>query len=405
MVVYFVQSSEGLGRSLPVIAKEAARIMEVLLTEQEKMFQRQMRDFVEAEIAPYADEWDKRNELAYEAFEKMASIGLTGLGIPEEYGGQGGSKMDGFIASVELARASISVASIFGTHMGLALSGLYQYGNEEQRKRFVVPAAKGEKLCAYALTEREASSDISRMSTTARREGDEWVINGEKCFISNGDRADTILLFATVDRQLGNKGISAFVLEKGMPGFSVGKVEDKLGIRAESAAELMFDDVRIPVANQIGEIGKGMRIALTILDEGRLDVCGQGVGVASAALDAAIAYSKQRQQFGQPISEFQGIQWMMVDMATAVDAAWLLGYRAARIADSGARFSKEVAEAKLFAANTAMDVTRKALQIHGGYGYMKDMPLERYYRDAKILEIYEGTSEVQKLVIARALLS
>ena len=369
------------------------------------MFQRQMRDFVEAEIAPYADEWDRRNELAYEAFQKMASIGLAGLTIPEEYGGQGGSMMDSFIASVEFARASISVASIFGTHTGLALSGLYHYGNEEQRRRFVVPAAKGEKLCAYGLTEREASSDISRMSTTARREGDEWIINGAKCFISNGDTADIVLLFATVDKQLGSKGITAFVLEKGMPGFSVGKVEDKLGIRAESAAELIFDDVHVPAANQIGEVGKGMRIALTILDEGRLDVSGQGVGVASAALDAAIAYSKQRQQFGQPISEFQGIQWMMVDMATAVDAAWLLAYRAAKLADSGARFTKEVAEAKLFAANTAMDVTRKALQIHGGYGYMKDLPLERYYRDAKILEIYEGTSEVQKLVISRALLS
>ncbi len=379
--------------------------MEVLLTEQERMFQQQMRDFVEAEIAPYADEWDRRNELAYEAFQKMASIGLAGLTIPEEYGGQGGSMMDAFIASVEFARASISVASIFGTHTGLALSGMYHYGNEEQRRRFVVPAAKGEKLCAYGLTEHEASSDISRMSTTARREGDEWIINGAKCFISNGDTADTILLFATVDKQLGSKGITAFVVEKGMPGFSVGKVEDKLGIRAESAAELMFDDVHIPVANQIGEVGKGMRIALTILDEGRLDVSGQGVGVASAALDAAIAYSKQRQQFGQPISEFQGIQWMMVDMATAVDAAWLLGYRAAKLADSGVRFTKEVAQAKLFAANTAMDVTRKALQIHGGYGYMKDLPLERYYRDAKILEIYEGTSEVQKLVISRALLS
>jgi len=379
--------------------------MDVLLTEGERMFQRQMRDFVKAEIEPCAAEWDRRNELAYEAFEKMAAVGLTGLTVPEEYGGQGGSMMDAFLASVELARASISVASIIGTHTGLALGGLYRYGNEEQRRRFVVPAAKGEKLCSYALTEREASSDISRMSTTARRDGDEWVINGAKCFISNGDRADIVLLFATVDKQLGNKGITAFVVEKGTPGFSVGKVADKKGIRAESAVELMFDDVRIPVENQIGEVGKGMRIALSILDEGRLDVSGQGVGVASAALDAAIAYSKERQQFGQPICEFQGIQWMMVDMATQVDAAWLLAYRAARLADQGQRFSKEVAEAKLFSANTAMDVTRKALQIHGGYGYMKELPLERYYRDAKILEIYEGTSEVQKLVISRALLS
>lgn len=380
-------------------------MMDVLLSEQEKMFQRQMRDFVDGEISPCADEWDRRNELAYEAFEKMAGVGLTGLTIPEEYGGQGGSLMDAFLMSVELARASISVASIIGTHLGLALSGLYRFGNEEQRRRFVVPAAKGEKLCAYGLTEREASSDISRMSTVARREGDEWVINGAKCFISNGDKADIVLTFATVDKQLGAKGITAFVIEKGMPGFSIGKVEDKLGIRAESVAELMFDDVRVPVANQIGEVGKGMRIALSILDEGRLDVSGQGVGLASAALDAAIEYAKQRHQFGQPISEFQGIQWMLVDMANEVDAAWLMAYRAARIADTGERFTKEVAQAKLYAANAAMDVARKSLQIHGGYGFMKDLPIERYYRDAKILEIYEGTSEVQRLVISRALLS
>ncbi len=380
-------------------------MMDVLLTEQEKMFQRQMRDFVESEITPCADEWDRRNELAFEAFQKMKAVGLTGLTIPEEYGGQGGSLMDAFLMSVELARASISVASIIGTHLGLALSGLYRFGSEDQRKRFVVPAAKGEKLCAYGLTEREASSDISRMSTVARREGDEWVINGAKCFISNGDKADIVLTFATVDKELGSKGITAFVIEKGTPGFTVGKVEDKLGIRAESVAELMFDDVRIPVANQVGEEGKGMRIALSILDEGRLDVSGQGVGVASAALDAAIEYAKQRHQFGQPISEFQGIQWMLVDMANEVDAAWLMAYRAARIGDGGERFTKEVAQAKLYSANAAMDVTRKSLQIHGGYGYMKDLPIERFYRDAKILEIYEGTSEVQRLVISRALLS
>ena len=379
-------------------------MMDILLTEQERMFRQQMRDFVESEIAPCADEWDRRNQLAYEAFKKMASVGLTGLTIPEEYGGQGGSLMDAYLMSVELARASISVASIMGTHLGLALSGLYHFGNEDQRRRYVVPAAKGEKLCSFGLTEREASSDVSGMSTTARREGDEWVINGGKCFISNGDTADIILTFATVDRSLGARGITAFVLEKGMPGFSVGKVEDKLGIRAESVAELVFDDVRVPAANLVGEAGKGMRIALATLDEGRLDVAGQGVGVASAALDAAIAYSKQRKQFGQTISEFQGIQWMLVDMANEVDAAWLMAYRAAKLADSGARFTKEVAQAKLFAANAAMDVVRKSLQIHGGYGYMKDLPIERYYRDAKILEIYEGTSEVQKLVISRALL-
>jgi len=297
------------------------------------------------------------------------------------------------------------VASIIGTHLALALGGIYRFGNEEQRKRFVVPAAKGEKKCSYALTEREASSDISRMSTTARKEGDEWVINGAKCFISGGDVADLVLLFATIDRELKGKGITAFVVEKGTPGFSIGKVEAKMGIRGISAAELIFDDCRVPAANQLGEVSKGMRIALSILDEGRLDVAGQGIGVAEAALDNAIAYSKQRQQFGQPICEFQGLQWMLVDMANAVDAAKLMAYRAARLADAGQRFTKEVAQAKLMASETAVEVTRKAIQIHGGYGYMRDLPMERFYRDAKILEIYEGTNEIQRLVISRSLLS
>jgi len=379
-------------------------MMDILLTEQERMFRQQMRDFVETEITPCADEWDRRNELAYEAFKKMAAVGLTGLTIPAEYGGQGGSLTDAYLMSVELARASISVASIIGTHLGLALSGLYHFGTEEQRRRFVVPAAKGEKLCAFGLTEREASSDVSGMSTVARKDGDAWVLNGGKCFISNGDKADYVLTFATVDRTLGAKGITAFIVERDMPGYSVGKIEDKLGIRAESVAELVFDDVRVPAANLVGAVGQGMKIALATLDEGRLDVAGQGVGVASVALDAAIAYSKQRRQFGKAISEFQGIQWMLADMANEVDAAWLLAYRAAKTADSGQRFSKEAAQAKLYAANAAMDVVRKSLQIHGGYGFMKDLPIERYYRDAKILEIYEGTSEVQRLVISRALL-
>lgn len=378
--------------------------MDGLLTEKEVMFKQQMREFVAKEIEPLSAEWDRRDEFAMDAFKKLADLGLTGLTIPVEYGGQGGSMVDALISSIELARASVSVASIIGTHLGLALDGIHRFANEEQRQRFVVPAAKGEKLCAYALTEREASSDISRMATTAKKEGDEWVINGAKCFISGGNLADIILLFATIDRELKGKGITAFILEKGSPGFSIGKVEAKMGIRGESAAELMFDDCRIPAANLLGEPGRGMRIALSILDEGRLDVAGQGIGVAEAALENSIAYSKQRQQFGQPICEFQGLQWMLVDMANAVDAAKLLAYRAARLADAGQRFTKEVAQAKLVASETAVEVTRKAVQIHGGYGYMRDLPLERFYRDAKILEIYEGTSEIQRLVIARSLL-
>lgn len=379
--------------------------MDSLLTEQEVMFKQQMRDFAVKEIEPFAAEWDRRDEFSVEAFGKLAGLGLTGLTIPAEYGGQGGSMVDSLIASIELARASVSVASIIGTHLALALGGIYRFGNEEQRQRFVVPAAKGEKKCSYGLTEREASSDISRMTTTARKEGDEWVINGAKCFISGGDVADLVLLFATIDKELGGKGITAFVVEKGTPGFSIGKVEAKMGIRGISAAELIFDDCRIPVANQLGEVGKGMRIALSILDEGRLDVAGQGIGVAEVALDNSIAYSKQRQQFGQPICEFQGLQWMLVDMANAVDAAKLMAYRAAHLAAAGQRFTKEVAQAKLVASEAAVEVTRKAIQIHGGYGYMRDLPMERFYRDAKILEIYEGTNEIQRLVISRSLLS
>ncbi len=379
--------------------------MDSLLTEKEVMFKRQMREFVAKEIEPLSAEWDRRDEFAMDAFKKLGDLGLTGLTIPVEYGGQGGSMVDALISSIELARASVSVASIIGTHLGLALDGIHRFANEEQRQRLVVPAAKGEKLCAYALTEREASSDISRMATTAKKEGDEWVINGAKCFISGGNVADIILLFATIDRELKGKGITAFILEKGSPGFSIGKVEAKMGIRGESAAELMFDDCRIPAANLLGEPGRGMRIALSILDEGRLDVAGQGIGVAEAALENSIAYSKQRQQFGQPICEFQGLQWMLVDMANTVDAAKLLAYRAARLADAGQRFTKEVAQAKLVATEAAVEVTRKAIQIHGGYGYMRDMPLERFYRDAKILEIYEGTNEIQRLVISRSLLA
>jgi len=379
--------------------------MDSLLSEKELMFKKQMRDFVTKEIQPLAAEWDRKDEYSIEAFNKLRDMGLTGLNVPQKYGGQGGSMTDCLITAIELARASVSLAGIFGTHVGLGLSGIYRFGNEEQRQRFVVPAAKGEKLCAYAMTEPDAGSDVASMTTTAKREGDEWVINGVKHFIFGGNVADFILLFATINKELKGRGLIAFVVEKGTPGFSIGKVEAKMGIRGASAAELIFDNCRIPAANQIGEEGRGMRIGLSILDEGRIDVAGQGIGVAEAALEAAIAFSKQRREFGQLISEFQGIQWMLADMATSIDAAKLLAYRAARLADAGQRYTKEAAQAKLFAAETGVEVTRKALQIHGGYGYMRDLPLERFYRDAKIIEIYEGTSEIQRLIIARSLLA
>lgn len=379
--------------------------MDHLLTERELMFKRQMREFATKEIEPFAAEWDRRDEFAWDGFKKIAGIGLMGLAIPEKYGGQGGSTVESLIASIELARASHSIASFFNSFSGLTLGAICRNGTEEQRQKFVVPVAKGEKICCFGLTEREAGSDMGNMSTTARKEGDWWVINGAKCFISGGNVADIVLLFATIDRALKTRGITAFLVEKGTPGFSIGSLEAKMGIRGCSHAEIMFDDCRIPASAQLGEPGRGARIALSALDYGRLDVAGEGVGLAEAALETAIAYSKHRQQFGQSISQFQGIQWMLADMATAVDASKLLCYRAARLADSGRQFSKEAAQAKLFASETAMNVTRKAIQIHGGYGYMRDLPLERFYRDAKILEIYEGTNEISRMVISRSLLA
>ena len=313
--------------------------MDVLLTEQERMFRQQMRDFVESEITPCADEWDRRNAARLRSIQED---GVGGAHRPHDPRGVRRTRRvpHGLVSHVSGTCARKHIGGLDHRHAPRTRAErpvpLRQRGYQSADTWCLRPRARSS--APSGSTEREASSDVSGMSTTARREGDEWVLNGGKCFISNGDTADIILTFATVDRSLGARGITAFVVEKTMPGFSVGKVEDKLGIRAESVSELVFDDVRVPAANLVGEVGKGMRIALATLDEGRLDVAGQGVGVASAALDAAIAYSKQRKQFGQTISEFQGIQWMLVDMANEVDAAWLMAYRAARLADSGAAF-------------------------------------------------------------------
>ena len=378
--------------------------MDFTLTEEQEMFRRMVHDFATKEIEPVAAELDDKEEFPWENFARMGELGLTGVSIDEEYGGSGGGHLHLIIAVEEIARACAATSVILGADISLCCHSIYKFGTEEQRQRFVVPLAKGEKIGCFALTETGAGSDAGSLETSATRHGDGYVLNGTKIFITYGNEADIAVDFATVDKSLRSKGIIAFVVEKGTPGFSVGKKERKLGIRASSTTELIFEDCFVPMDNRLGEEGQGFRLALSIIDSSRAVIGAQAVGIAQAALDASLRYAKQRTQFGQPIADFQAIQWMLVDMATATDAARLLTYRAACLEDAGLPFLKEAAMAKLFASEVAMSTTTKAVQIHGGYGYIKDYPVERYFRDAKITEIYEGTSEVQRLTIARSLL-
>ena len=378
--------------------------MDFSLTEDQKMLKAMVRQFAEKELEPIAAQIDEEASFPAEHIKKMAEPGLMGVSFPEEYGGSGGGKMEEVIVSEELCRVCASIGTIFFASTGLAGEPLYHFGTEEQRQRFVGPLARGEKLACFALTESGAGSDVAALETTATRQSGGYTLNGSKIFITNGAEADIIVVFATIDRSLRHRGITGFIVEKGTPGFSVGKLEHKLGIRASSTAELIFDDCFVPEANRLGTEGEGFKIALGAIDASRVSVAAQGVGIAQGAFDKALAYAKERQQFGQPIASFQAIQWFLADMATQIDAARLLTHRAAYLQDEGLPFVKEASMAKVFAAEAAMFVTTKALQIHGGYGYIKDYPLERYFRDARILEIYEGTSEMQRMTIARQLL-
>jgi alkylation response protein AidB-like acyl-CoA dehydrogenase len=378
--------------------------MDFALTEEQEMFKKMVRDFAAKEIEPVAAQFDEREEFPWAIFARMAELGLTGITIAEEYGGGGGGAMHLIIAVEEIAHACAGTAVILLADISLCCHSIYKFGNEEQKRRFVVPLAKGEKIGAFALTEAGAGSDAAALQTTAVRHGDGYILNGTKVFITNGSEAEIVVVFATIDKSLRSRGITGLVVEKGTPGFSLGKKERKLGIRASSTTELVFEDCFVPLENRIGDEGQGFRLALSIVDSSRAVIAAQAVGIAQAALDVSISYAKQRHQFGQPIAEFQAIQWMLVDMATAIDAARLLTYRAAYLEQEGLPFVKEAAMAKVFASEVAMAVTTKAVQIHGGYGYVKDYPVERYFRDAKITEIYEGTSEIQRLTIARSLL-
>jgi len=381
--------------------------MDFSLTEEQKMLRTMVRDFAEKELEPIAAQIDEEARFPAESIKKMAELGLFGIPFPEEYGGSGGGIMESVVVHEEIARVCMATDTILGSSIGLAGYPLYEFGTEEQRQRFVVPVAKGEKLACFALTEAGAGSDAAALATTATRQNGGYILNGTKLFITNGAEADIVVVFATIDKSLGYRGVTSFIVEKGTPGFSVGKLEHKLGIRASSTAELIFENCFVPEANRLGDEGRGFRIALEAIDSSRLSIAAQAVGIAQGAFDKALTYAKDRQQFGQPIANFQAIQWMLADMATQIDAARLLTYRGAYLQDKGLPLrdiSKECSMAKVFAAETAMFVTTKAIQIYGGYGYIKDYPLERYFRDARIIEIYEGTSEMQRMTIARSLL-
>jgi len=379
--------------------------MESLLTENELRFKKDVREFVTKELMPHVEEWERRNEYAKESVKKFADYGLFGILVPPEYGGLGGTVMEYLIASIEVARASVSLAAIFGSPAGIFTDALLKYGTAEQKARYIPPAIAGDTIVCFAVTEPGAGSDAAAIATTATKDGDHWILNGSKAFITAADVGDVVLVFASVDRSLGAKGITAFLVDKGTPGFIPGKKEELLGLHASSAGELFFRDCRVPGSAVLGEIGKGLRIAFSSLDLGRIHCAAQAVGLAQAALEATLTYTAEREQFGRPIGDFQGVQWMLADMSVVTDAAGLLCYRAARMADAGKNYSAAAAKAKLYAAEIGADVARKAVELHGGYGCTKDMPVERYYRDAKLIEIYEGTAEIHRTVIARSLRS
>ena len=385
--------------------------MDLKLTEEHKLLQDMARDFARKEIAPIAAEIDETGSFPMETVRTMGELGFMGIEIPEEYGGTGMDSLSYVLAVVEVSKACASHGAIMSVNNSLVCHGIHLFGTEEQKQAFLVPLASGEKLGAYSLTEPQAGSDPANMRCTAEYdpEKDEYVINGLKAWVTSGPNADYIILFAMTDKSKGHRGISAFVVDTKLPGFSVGKVEPKLGLRASHTSELVFEDYRLPAWHRLGDEGQGFKIGLAILDAGRIGIAAQAVGIAEVAYEAARDYAKEREQFGQLIASFQAIQWMLADMKTRIEAARLLTYQAALAKEEaiamGKRYSLEAAMAKLHASETAMWVTTKAVQIFGGNGYSKEYPVERYFRDAKITEIYEGTSEIQRLVIARAVLS
>jgi alkylation response protein AidB-like acyl-CoA dehydrogenase len=375
------------------------------LTDDHIMMRKMVRDFAEAEVAPGAEERDEKEEFSVELWKRCGELGLAGVTFPEEYSGVGADYISYAITVEELSRVDASLGVTVSAHSSLCANPIFLFGTEEQKKKYLPPLATGEKLGAFGLTEPMAGSDSSATRTTAVREGDEYVINGSKIFITNGYYADTYVITAQMDKSKGNKGIAAFIVEKGTPGFSFGKKEKKMGIRSSATYELVFENARIPAGNLLGQEGQGFKVAMTTLDYGRIGIAAQALGIAQGAYEQALKYSKERVQFGKPLSTLQAIQFKLADMALLVEAARLLVYQAAFIAtEHKIPVSKYSAMAKAFASETASKVAAQAVQIFGGYGYTRDYPVERMMRDAKITEIYEGTNEIQRVVIAANIL-
>ena len=378
--------------------------MDFTLSKEHEMARTLFRDFAQNEVKPYAQEVDETEQFPTETTEKMKKLGFMGIPIPKEYGGQGCDTLTYAMCIEELSKVCGTTGVIVSAHTSLCAEPLKKFGTPEQKEKFLVPIANGTKLGAFGLTEPGAGTDASGQQTKAVLDGDEYIINGSKIFITNGKEADVYIVFAMTDKSKGTKGISAFIIEKGTPGFTFGTKEKKMGIRGSSTYELIFTDCRIPKSNLLGQEGKGFGIAMQTLDGGRIGIAAQALGLAAGALETTIAYVKERKQFGKSIAKFQNTQFELADMATKVEAARLLVYKAAIAKDTQKIFSVEAAMAKLFAAEVAMEVTTKAVQLHGGYGYTREYDVERMMRDAKITEIYEGTSEVQKMVISANIL-
>jgi len=374
-------------------------------TDEQQQLRRTIREFAEVEIKPHIMEWDEASHFPQELIPQLAKLGLLGVIFPEDYGGAGLGYVEYVIAIEELSRVDGSVGIIVAAHNSLCSNHIYKFGSDEQKKKYVVPLAQGKKLGCWSLTEPEAGSDAGGTRTTATRSGDGWLLNGAKTFTTNGHYADVCVAMAVTNREKGSHGISAFVLEKGMPGFKPGKKENKLGLRASDTSEVIFSDCRVSGSQLLGDEGQGFINSLQVLDGGRISIAALGLGMAQGAFEAATQYAKQRKQFGKAISEFQATQFKLADMATEIDAARLLTYRAAWLADRGdSRLTRESSMAKLYTSEVAVRVANEALQIFGGYGFIKDYPAEKFYRDVKLCTIGEGTSEIQRLVIARQLL-
>jgi len=374
------------------------------LTDEQLMIRAMVRDFAQEVLLPTAMERDRTKEFPAENLKKMAELGLMGMMVPAEYGGAGADTVSYVLALQEIAYACASTAVVMSVHNSIVCEAINGFGTEAQKEAYLKPLAAGEIIGAFAMTEPQAGSDAMSQSTWAERDGEDYVVNGTKRFITSGKNAGLTITTAKTDRKKRHKGISAFLVRKGLKGFSVGKTEDKMGLCASDTTDLIFDNCRIPAEDRLGEEGDGFKVAMTVLDSGRIGIAAQSVGVGQAALDAAVSYAKEREQFGQSISKFQGLRWMLADMATELEAARQLTFSVAAKKDRGEKHTMEASMAKLFASEMVNRVTAKALQIHGGYGYTKEYPVERFFRDARVFTIYEGTSEIQRVVIANQLI-